>query len=82
MQLYAGLDLHLRNTFIGIMDKYFKLVFAKWVCNKLLFTLETLKPFFDQLNGIVVDSTFNWCWLIDGLMDAAYHFVHLANHLQ
>jgi len=27
MQLYAGLDLHSRNTYIGIMDKEFKRVF-------------------------------------------------------
>jgi hypothetical protein len=25
------------------------------------------------LKGIVVESTFNWYWLIDGLMDAGYH---------
>jgi hypothetical protein len=29
MQLYAGLDLHSRNTYIGIMDKEFKRVFNK-----------------------------------------------------
>jgi len=26
MELYAGLDLHSRNTYIGIMDKAFKLL--------------------------------------------------------
>jgi transposase len=41
--------------------------------------LTTLEPFQDQLKGIVVESTFNWYWLIDGLMDAGYHCVHLAN---
>jgi hypothetical protein len=35
MQLYAGLDLHSRNTYIGIMDKEFKRVFGKRVVNKL-----------------------------------------------
>ena len=29
MQLYAGLDLHSRNTYIGIIDKEFKRVFGK-----------------------------------------------------
>jgi len=79
MQLYAGLDLHSRNTYIGIMDKEFKRVFNKRVVNKLPVILKTLDPFRDQLNGIVVESTFNWYWLIDGLMDAGYHCVHLAN---
>jgi len=27
----------------------------------------------------VVESTFNWYWLVDGLMDAGYSSVHLAN---
>jgi transposase len=79
MQLYAGLDLHSRNTYIGIMDKEFKRVFGKRVTNQLPLILKTLDPFQDQLNGIVVESTFNWYWLIDGLMDAGYQCVHLAN---
>ena len=79
MQLYAGLDLHSRNTYIGIMDKEFKRVFNKRVANKLPLILATLKPFQNQLKGIVVESTFNWYWLIDGLMDAGYKCVHLAN---
>ncbi len=79
MQLYAGLDLHSRNTYIGIMDKEFKRVFNKRVVNKLALILETLKPFQDQLKGIVVESTFNWYWLIDGLMAAGYDCLHLAN---
>jgi transposase len=28
--------------------------------------------------GVVVESTFNWYWLVDGLMEAGYP-VHLAN---
>ena len=79
MQLYAGLDLHSRNTYIGIMDQEFKQVFGKRVPNKLPLILKTLNPFQDQLKGIVVESTFNWYWLIDGLMDAGYQCVHLAN---
>ena len=79
MQLYAGLDLHSRNTYIGIMDKEFKRVFGKRVLNKLPVILKTLAPFQDQLKGIVVESTYNWYWLIDGLMDAGYDCVHLAN---
>jgi len=41
--------------------------------------LETLQPFKDQLKGLVVESTYNWYWLVDGLMDAGYGCVHLAN---
>ncbi len=31
-----------------------------------------------ELHGVVVESTFNWYWLVDGLMDAGYR-LHLAN---
>jgi transposase len=79
MQLYAGLDLHSRNTYIGVMDKEFKRVFGKRVSNNLPLILKTLEPFQDQLQGLVVESTYNWYWLVDGLMDAGYSCVHLAN---
>ena len=45
MQLYAGLDLHARNTYIGIMDEKFKRIFGKRVSNKLPVILETLASF-------------------------------------
>ena len=79
MQLYAGLDLHSRNTYIGIMDKEFKRVFGKRVSNNLPVILKTLEPFQDQLQGLAVESTYNWYWLVDGLMDAGYQCIHLAN---
>jgi len=79
MELYAGLDLHSRNTYIGIMDKEFNRVFKKRVPNHLELILETLDPFGDQIKGFVVESTYNWYWLVDGLMDAGFSSAHLAN---
>jgi transposase len=79
MELYAGLDLHSRNTYIGIMDQEFNRIFKKRVPNLLDRIVETLDPFRDQLQGYVVESTFNWYWLIDGLMDAGFSGAHLAN---
>ena len=79
MELYSGLDLHSRNTYIGILDTDFKRVFKKRVSNNLDLIVETLEPFKDQLKGLVVESTYNWYWLVDGLMDAGYGCVHLAN---
>jgi len=79
MELYAGLDLHSRNTYIGIMDKAFNRVFKKRVPNQLELILQTLDPFRDQIKGFVVESTYNWYWLVDGLMDAGYSSAHLAN---
>ena len=79
MQLYAGLDLHSRSTFIGILNQDFKHVFKKRIPNDLQRILAYLEPFKKQLNGLVVESTYNWYWLVDGLMDAGYQNVCLAN---
>ena len=79
MKLYAGLDLHSRNTYIGIMDDTFNRVFKKRVPNDLDQILQILKPFKKRLRGFVVESTYNWYWLVDGLMDAGYGSAHLAN---
>jgi transposase len=61
------------------MDKEFKRVFGKRVSNDLPLILKTLEPFQDQLQGLAVESTYNWYWLVDGLMDAGYQCIHLAN---
>ena len=79
MELYAGLDLHSRNTYIGIMDDALNRVFKKRVSNDLDQILQTLTPFQDRLKGFVVESTFNWYWLVDGLVGAGYSGAHLAN---
>ena len=79
MELYAGLDLHSRNTYIGIMDDTLNRVFKKRVVNDLDQILHILEPFKKRLKGFVVESTYNWYWLVDGLMDAGYGNAHLAN---
>ena len=37
-----------------------------------------LLPWRDELVGVVVESTYNWYWLVDGLQEAGYR-VHLAH---
>ena len=46
--------------------------------NNLDFVLQALEPYKLQLSGVVVESTFNWYWLVDGLMERGYK-LHLAN---
>ena len=80
MKLYAGMDLHSRNCFVGILDKDTgKKVFEKRFFNKLTVIVDALEPFRQELKGIVVESTYNWYWMVDGLMDVGYGCVHLAN---
>ncbi len=78
-ELYVGMDLHSSNTFTGIMTKEFKRIFGKRLANDLPVILGALEPFRNEIQGIVVESTYNWYWLVDGLMDAGYACVHLAN---
>jgi transposase len=77
-QLYAGCDLHGNNNLIGIVDGEGKRVFKTKLSNDLLLVRDTLKPFRKELVGIAVESTYNWYWLVDGLMEKGYQ-VHLAN---
>jgi transposase len=46
--------------------------------NELSLILAGLDPFKKDIEGVVVESTFNWYWLVDGLMAEGYR-VHLAN---
>lgn len=78
MKLYTGLDLHSSNTYLGIEDEDGKRIFKKKLPNDRKIILDTLKPYKEQIVGIVVESTYNWYWLVDALMAEGYT-VHLAN---
>jgi transposase len=78
MRLYAGIDLHANSNYLGIVDEENKIVFKHKLPNDLRKILAGLEPFRQQAEGVVVESTFNWYWLVDGLMDHGYR-VHLAN---
>jgi transposase len=78
MDHFAGIDLHSTNNVMGIIDKDNRKVFKKKTKNDLPTVLHFLEPFREQLMGVVVESTFNWYWLVDGLMENGYK-VHLAN---
>ena len=78
METYAGIDLHSSNNYIGIMDQDHKRLFGKRLPNSLDKILMVLQPFKADLKGVVVESTYNWYWLVDGLQEHG-HRVHLAN---
>ncbi len=78
MQTYAGIDLHSSNNFIGVINDKDKILYGKRHPNRLDDVLTALDPFKDSLQGVVVESTFNWYWLVDGLQENGYQ-VHLAN---
>ena len=76
--LYAGIDLHSNNNGVVVIDEEEKEVYRKRLRNELDAVLSALSPFSNSLRGVVVESTFNWYWLVDGLMDHGYR-LHLAN---
>jgi transposase len=78
MGAYAGIDLHSSNSYIGIIDEQDRRHFSKRVPNSLTHILMALEPFKKDLEAVVVESTYNWYWLVDGLQEEGYK-VHLAN---
>jgi transposase len=78
MKLYTGFDLHSRNNYLAIVDKKGKRVYKKKLQNDPETILTALMPHKDKISGIVVESTYNWYWLVDLLMEEGYK-VHLAN---
>ena len=77
-KLYVGIDLHSTNNVLGISDEDDQKIYSKRLPNKPELVLAELEPFKDAIVGVVVESTFNWYWLVDLLMENGYR-VHLAN---
>ena len=78
MELYGGIDLHSNNSVINLIDENSQALLRKRIANSLDAIVMLLEPYRDDLVGLVVESTYNWYWLVDGLMDAGFE-VHLAN---
>ena len=78
MKAYAGIDLHSSNSYIGIIDEQNQRQFGKRLPNSLSQILVALEPYREDLEAVVVESTYNWYWLVDGLQQEGYK-VNLAN---
>ncbi|MHC4181335.1 MAG: IS110 family RNA-guided transposase [Planctomycetota bacterium] len=78
MVLYAGIDLHSNNNVVVVQDEEDNVVGRRRLANDLRTVSVWLEPYRDDLAGVVVESTYNWYWLVDGLMEQGYR-VHLAN---
>ena len=78
MSMYCGIDLHSTKSWVAILDDQLKVVREKGLGNNLENIIRLLEPYREEIEGIAVESTWNWYWLVDGLMDAGYR-VHLTN---
>src|ERR1700674_781398 len=75
---YCGIDLHSNNSVVVVSDEGDRIVLQKRLPNDLGQIQAALEPHREELVGVVIESTYNWYWLVDGLMDAGYQ-VHLAH---
>src|SRR5215216_5312295 len=78
MPLYGGIDLHANNSVVVLLNEQDQVVYQKRLPNHLPTILDLLASYHAEIMGFVVESTYNWYWLVDGLMEAGYQ-VHLAN---
>jgi transposase len=77
MKLYGGIDLHSNNSVVAVSDGDDHLVYRQRLENDAEVIVAAFEPFKEDVEGVVVESTYNWYWLVDALMDAGYR-MHLA----
>jgi transposase len=75
---YSGIDLHSNNSVVTVTDEEDRVIAEKRLPNDLTRIVGFLLPWRDELKAVVVESTYNWYWLVDGLQEAGF-VVKLAN---
>jgi transposase len=76
--LYIGMDLHSSNVYVGVVDQNGKKITGHRLPCRLKDVLKFLYLYKQEIVEIAVESTFNWYWLVDGMINAGYK-VKLAN---
>ncbi|WP_244858222.1 IS110 family transposase [Pseudomonas sp. PP3] len=75
---FCGIDLHSNNSVVVVTDETDRVLISRRCPNELTQILPLLEPHRGELFGVVVESTYNWYWLVDGLKAAGFE-VKLAN---
>lgn len=73
MMLYCAIDLHSDNNVLVIINSNDNILFQRRLPNDLGAVLGVLEPYKYRVLGVAVESTFNWYWLVDGLIEAGYN---------
>src|SRR3954464_5269335 len=79
MKFYCGIDLSARDCHVCVINEQLQVMVQQKLRNELSKIVKLLEPYKADLK-IVVESTFNWYWLIDGLQAAGFEVV-LAHSL-
>ncbi|MBN3760727.1 transposase [Burkholderia sp. Ac-20365] len=75
---YCGIDLHSNNSVVSVIDESDHVVAERRFPNELVKIVTFVAGWKEELAGVVVESTYNWYWLVDGLQAAGFT-VHLAH---
>jgi hypothetical protein len=67
MSLYGGIDLHANNSVVVLLNDQDQVIYQKRLPNALSTILEAFAPYSSEIEGFVVESTYNWYWRVDGL---------------
>jgi len=78
MKVYAAFDLHSRSSHLAVLDEQGEKLLNKKLSNDAENMILALEPYRQKLQAVAVESTFNWYWLVDALMESGYP-VRLAN---
>ena len=78
MTLYCAFDLHSDNSMVVVIDDNDRVLLRKRLTNDIEVVLPHLAPFKENIHAVAVESTFNWYWLADGLIEAGFP-VQLVN---
>ncbi len=78
MKLYSAIDLHSNNSVLVVLDEKDKTVYERRLPNQLPMILAELAPYKKRIQAIAVESTYNWYWLVDGLVEEGYE-IKLVN---
>ena len=72
MKLYVAIDLHSNNSVLVILDEQDHVVYERRLRNELPLIVAALAPYRENVQAVAVESTYNWYWLVDGLMESGY----------
>ena len=66
MRKFIGIDLHSNNSVVVVADEDDRVVYQKRLPNNWEAIAAALVPHRDETVGVVIESTYNWYWLVDG----------------
>ena len=71
MQFYCGIDLSSRSSQVCVVDERISVLVQQKAPNELPRIIELIEPYKENLET-VVESSFNWYWLVDGLQEEGF----------